>query len=119
MIAVKLKGTVTKDHRLELTIPPSVPPGEVEVIVLHPEPPPGPRVKGHKQAATFHPAVGLWADREDIGDTVTFVSQLRQRSESRHDDQSRSFDRNNHPCGSAPGERGGHYVGEWYSPPSP
>lgn len=34
MIAVKLKGTVTKDHRLELTMPPSVPPGEVEVIVL-------------------------------------------------------------------------------------
>jgi hypothetical protein len=40
MMAVKLKGTVTKDHRLELTIPPSVPPGEVEVIALHPEPPP-------------------------------------------------------------------------------
>jgi hypothetical protein len=40
MIAVKLKGTVTKDHRLELTLPPSVPSGEVEVIVLHPEPPP-------------------------------------------------------------------------------
>jgi hypothetical protein len=37
MIAVKLMGTVTKDHRLELTIPASVPPGEVEVIVLHPE----------------------------------------------------------------------------------
>jgi hypothetical protein len=40
MIAVKLKGTVTKDHRLELTIPSSVPPGEVEVIVLHLESPP-------------------------------------------------------------------------------
>jgi hypothetical protein len=86
MIAVKLKGTVTKDHRLELTIPPSVPPGEVEVIVLHPEPS-GPRVRGHKQAATFHPAAGMWADREDIGDTVTFVSQLRQRLETRHDGQ--------------------------------
>jgi hypothetical protein len=85
MIAVKLKGTVTKDHRLELTIPPSVPPGEVEVIVLHPASPPGPRVRGHKQAATFHPAAGMWADREDIGDTIAFVSQLRQRLETRHD----------------------------------
>jgi hypothetical protein len=46
MIAVKLKGTVTKDHRLELTLPPSVPSGEVEVIVLHPEPPPRSRVRG-------------------------------------------------------------------------
>src|SRR5437868_5776447 len=67
MIAVKLKGTVTKDHRLELTIPPSIPPGEVEVIVLHPEPPPRSRVRGHKQPPTVHPAAGLWADREDIG----------------------------------------------------
>jgi hypothetical protein len=88
MIAVKLKGMVTTDHRLELKVPPSVPPGEVEVIVLHPEPSPGPRIRGHKQAATFHPAAGMWADREDIGDTVTFVSQLRQRLETRHDGQS-------------------------------
>jgi hypothetical protein len=87
MIAVKLKGTVRKDHRLELTIPPSVPPGEVEVIVLHLEPPPSGHARGRKQLPTFHPAAGLWADREDIGDTVTFVSQLRQRLETRHDDQ--------------------------------
>ena len=85
MIAVKLKGTVTKDHRLELTIPSSVPPGEVEVIVLHPEPPPRSRVRGHQQPLTVHPAAGLWADREDMGDTITFVSQLRQRLEARHD----------------------------------
>jgi hypothetical protein len=52
MIAVKLKGTVTKDHRLELTIPPSIPPGEVEVIVLHPEPSAGGRVRGHKQVSS-------------------------------------------------------------------
>ena len=87
MIAVKLKGLVTKDHRLEVIIPPSVPPGEVEVIVLHPEPSPGPRVRGHKQPLTVHPAAGLWADREDIEDTVSFVSQLRQRLETRDDGQ--------------------------------
>jgi hypothetical protein len=85
MIAVKLKGTVTKDHRLELTMPPSVPPGEVEVIVLHPEPHPRSRVRRHKQPPMVHPAAGLWADREDIGDTIAFVSQLRQRVEARHD----------------------------------
>jgi len=87
MIAVKLKGTVTKDHRLELNMPASVPPGEVEVIVLHPEPPPRPRLRGGAQPATIHPAAGIWADREDIGDTVTFVSQLRHRLETRHDGQ--------------------------------
>jgi hypothetical protein len=87
MIAVKLKGTVTKDHPLELIMPPSVPPGEVEVIVLHPEPLPKPRVRGRMQSPTVHPAAGMWADREDIGDTVTFVSQLRQHLEARHDAQ--------------------------------
>jgi hypothetical protein len=90
MIAVKLKGMVTKDHRLELTIPPSIPPGEVEVIVLHLEhlePPPSGRDRGRKQPPTFHPAAGMWADREDIGEAVTFVSQLRRRLEARHDGQ--------------------------------
>jgi hypothetical protein len=83
MIAVKLKGTVTKDHRLELTMPPSFPSGEVEVIILHPEPPPPSHVRGSQQPPTVHPAAGMWADREDIGDTITFVSQLRQRLETR------------------------------------
>jgi hypothetical protein len=87
MIAVKLKAMVTKDHRLELTLPPSVPAGEVEVIVLHLEPPPSGRNRERKQPPTFHPAVGMWADREDIGDTVMFVSQLRHRLETRHDGQ--------------------------------
>jgi hypothetical protein len=27
----------------------------------------------------------MWADREDIDDTVMFVSQLRHRLETRHD----------------------------------
>lgn len=85
MIAVKLKGIATRDHRLELTIPLSVPPGEVEVIVLHPEPPPKSRVRGRKQPPTPHPAAHMWADREDIGHTVTFMSQLRHRLETRHD----------------------------------
>ena len=34
MIAVKLQGTVTADHHLDLIIPSSVPPGEVEIILL-------------------------------------------------------------------------------------
>jgi hypothetical protein len=42
-------------------------------------------IRGRKQPPTIHPAAGLWADREDIGDTITFVSQLRQRLETRHD----------------------------------
>ncbi|MEE8301650.1 MAG: hypothetical protein V3S24_04350 [Candidatus Tectomicrobia bacterium] len=85
MIAVKLKGPVTRDHRLELQIPPSVPPGEVEIIVLHPETVHKPRPRAGKPRPDVHPAAGLWADREDIGDTVSFVSILRHRLETRSD----------------------------------
>jgi hypothetical protein len=68
-------------------MPPSVPPGEVEVIVLHPEPPPWSRVRGRKQPLRVHPAAGIWANREDIGDTITFVSQLRHRLETHRNAQ--------------------------------
>ena len=85
MIATKLKGVITKDHRLELVVPRSVPPGDVEVIVLRAEPSVQPRARTRKLSGERHPAAGLWADREEIGDTVEFVSQLRRRLETRRD----------------------------------
>lgn len=63
------------------------PPGEVEVIVLHPEAPLRSRVRGRKQPLRVHPAAGIWANREDIGETMTYVSQLRHRLETRRDAQ--------------------------------
>lgn len=85
MIAAKLKGTVTKDYRLELKVPRSVPPGEVEVIILHSGPPEKPRSLARKPNPNIHPAAGMWADRKDIDDTVEFVPELRRRLETRHD----------------------------------
>jgi len=85
MIAAKLKGTVTEDHRLELKVPRSIPPGEVEVVVLHPEPAKKPQYQARKLNPNVHPAAGMWANRDDIGDTVEFVSQLRRRLETRRD----------------------------------
>ena len=85
MLAAKLKGTVTKDYRLELKVPRSVPPGEVEVIILHSGPPEKPKSWARRLNPTVHPAAGMWADRKDIGDTVEFVSELRRRLETRRD----------------------------------
>ncbi len=34
MQAIKLDGVISKDHRLMLTIPPDIPSGPVEVVVL-------------------------------------------------------------------------------------
>jgi hypothetical protein len=76
---------VTSDHRLELQIPASIPPVEVEVIVLRPEPLEKPRARRRNADSAVHPAAGMWADRKDLGDTVSFVSKLRERLETRHD----------------------------------
>lgn len=85
MIAAKLKGTVTKDSRLELKVPHFIPPGEVEVIVLHSKRSEKPRSLARKPNPNLHPAAGMWADRKDIGNTVEFVSKLHRRLETRHD----------------------------------
>jgi hypothetical protein len=85
MLAAKLKGRVTEDHRLELTIPSSIPPGEVEIIILHPEQPKKPKGHARKSDPNVHPAAGLWADRNDLDNPIAFVSQLRQRLETRRD----------------------------------
>lgn len=37
MQAIKLKTRIGRDHRIEIDLPPEVPEGEVEVIVLVPE----------------------------------------------------------------------------------
>ena len=83
MIAAKLKGTVSQDHRLELEVPPSIPPGKVEVIILYLAPPEKRKKRAPKLTPHVHPAAGIWADRTGIGDTIAFVSQLRHRLKTR------------------------------------
>lgn len=83
MIAAKLKGTVTQNHRLELEVPPSIPPGDVEVIVLHLPPSDKSKTRPPRLDPQVHPAAGIWADRMDIDDTVACVSQLRHHLETR------------------------------------
>ena len=83
MMAVKLKGTMTVDHRLELTMPSSVPPGEVEVIILHTERRAKPKGRVRQPDPHVHPAAGIWADRKDIDDPIAFVTQLRRHLETR------------------------------------
>jgi hypothetical protein len=85
MFAAKLKGMVTEDHRLELTLPSSIPPGEVEIIILHLEQSKKPQARARKSDPNVHPAAGLWADRQDLDNPIAFVSQLRHRLETRRD----------------------------------
>jgi hypothetical protein len=74
MMAVKLKGTVTVDHRLELTMSSSVPPGEVEVILLHTARRAKPKGRVRQPDPHVHPAAGIWADRKDIDDPASITA---------------------------------------------
>jgi hypothetical protein len=85
MIATRLKGKVTEDRRLDVKVPRSMRPGEVEVILIRVRAPQEPRGSGRRQKAKVHPAAGLWRDRKDIGETPGFVLKLRRRLESRGD----------------------------------
>jgi hypothetical protein len=84
MIARCLKGTVTEDRRLEVKVPRSVPPGRIDVILIR-EPPERRRRPRGKPNSNVHPAAGLWSDRKDIGETASFVLNLRRRLERRGD----------------------------------
>lgn len=55
------------------------------MIVLRAEPSEQPHARTRKLSGKMHPAAGIWADREDIGDTVEFASQLRHHLETRRD----------------------------------
>lgn len=77
IIAVKLTGTISKHHPLELTMPPSGPPGEVEVIVLHPEAPLRSRVRGrlHRTEDISRTALA-WFERFHLSHGVGVLDRL-------------------------------------------
>lgn len=81
MLATKLKGHVTANRKLQVSLPDHIAPGAVEVIVLHEKPAPKRRAKRKAK----HPAFGLWADRRDISDSASFAVQLRANIQTRQD----------------------------------
>ena len=81
MYATKLKGQITHDRRLIIEIPRDVTAGAVEVILLQVSDKP----KRTARRGSAHPAFGIWAERTDIADTVSFAMELRRRVEMRAD----------------------------------
>ncbi|MBN1287287.1 MAG: hypothetical protein JXB47_17945 [Anaerolineae bacterium] len=83
MADIILKATITSDRRLVLTdeLPPDVPVGDVSILILHP-------VIVDAAPATIgeileSPMIGLWKDRDDIGDSAEYVSRVRREAEER------------------------------------
>ncbi len=82
MLATKLRGQITRDRKLVVEIPQTVATGAVEVILLHlPDKP----AKSHKRRRSVHPAFGIWANRADLADPISFVGELRRCVETRAD----------------------------------
>jgi hypothetical protein len=73
-----LHGVITADGRLEMQVPEGLPPGPVEVELRLPD---LPLLTSEDLLASE--LVGLWADRDDIGDSVTFAESLRKRASRR------------------------------------
>ena len=71
--ATRLKGQITADRRLVVDkIPDEMTLGEVEIIVLQTT-----GAKTNKRPAarkSRHPAFGLWTERRDVTDAVTFAA---------------------------------------------
>ncbi|MFH1375128.1 MAG: hypothetical protein ABII13_00065 [Patescibacteria group bacterium] len=81
MYATRLKGQITRDRRLIIEIPRDVTAGAVEVILLQVSDKP----KRTARRDSTHPAFGIWAERTDIADTVSFATEIRRRVEMRAD----------------------------------
>jgi hypothetical protein len=88
MQAIKFKTVVTKTGKLK--IPPRLvlPEGPVEVIVLNTN---GTNAKNilqlprRRKPLSKEPAWGMWADREEMTDSVAYVNSLRKKLEQRLD----------------------------------
>lgn len=78
MNTIVLHGVITEDGRLEIELPKDLPAGKVEVII-RPESVGGVRLGDIVESEL----AGLWADREDIPDSVEYARELRRRASRR------------------------------------
>jgi hypothetical protein len=74
MATIQVRGRV-KNGAIELTETLDAPDG-TEVIVTIPEPSPRPVPE---LPLAMHPAIGMWADREDMADSAEWVAKQRAK----------------------------------------
>jgi hypothetical protein len=87
LTAFRQTVTVPADGGIEIRSPALKPGTKAEVIVLVEYPLPNQRSSHPKKmtanALLTSGLVGLWADRQDLGDSQEFARQLRQNAEHR------------------------------------
>jgi len=85
MQAIKFVTQVSAKGRLKIPDTMTLPKGRVEVVILSQEG--NGKLRPRRKPLREHAFVGMWADREDIIDSVAFAEDLRRNLERRHDRQ--------------------------------
>lgn len=85
MEAVQVQQVITRDGELLITGLPYKRGQAVEVIVFVPPAMPRPRARLTVGRLRKSGLIGLWQDRDDIGDSVAYARKLREEAQSRGD----------------------------------
>lgn len=79
-----VRTQIPSDRRLLIDVPADVPTGPVEVVVvITTSRTEMPVLAGTAADMARSPLFGLWAHRDDIGDSMEYARQLRLRAERR------------------------------------
>jgi hypothetical protein len=79
MVSVVVRGIITPERKLELDLPGTLEPGQVEVEIRQSI------IQGITlQELLDSDLVGIWKGRHDIQDSVEFSRSLRQRASRRN-----------------------------------
>ncbi len=85
MEAVQLQQTIARDGEVRITGLPYKRGQAVEIIVFLQPTIPSPRARltvGHLRRSGL---IGLWQDRDDLGDSSVYARQLREQAQQRGD----------------------------------
>ncbi|MBI5650131.1 MAG: hypothetical protein HZC40_06770 [Chloroflexi bacterium] len=83
MEAIRLHQVIEKDGEILITGLPFRKGQRVEMIVLPDAPAPGERPPLTARALLESGLIGIWKDRDDIGDSAEFARKLREQAQRR------------------------------------
>jgi hypothetical protein len=80
-----IRTDIHPDRRLHIQVPEDVPVGPAEIVLtITPERNKRPDPRGTAADLAHSPLFGIWADREDIEDSLAYARQLRAQAERRN-----------------------------------
>ncbi|MBS1251646.1 MAG: hypothetical protein MAG451_00679 [Anaerolineales bacterium] len=85
MKTLTLHCEISPSREINIKVPDEVPLGPAEVVIVIASPAEAIRESAGTAGDMLQsPLFGLWADREDIGDSVEYARQLRTQAEQRN-----------------------------------